>query len=88
MKFGDELGAANSGHVEAGDDEAEIAGKLRLLDQAERFRRIGNALHITEPPFEEGLAQKRLEWIVVHQQDCGHGVLNSALHWRGQLEFR
>jgi hypothetical protein len=74
--------------MEPGDDEAEIAGKLRLLNKTEGVGCVAHTLHAMEPPFKEGLAQKRLEWIVVHQQDCGHGVLNSALHWRGQLEFR
>ena len=43
VEFGDELGAADSGHVEAGDDEAEIAGEVRLFNQAKGFRRIADA---------------------------------------------
>lgn len=78
VEFGDELGTADAGHMEAGDDEAQIAGKLRLFNKAECFGCIANALHVMEPPLEEGFTQERLEWIVVHQQDCGHGVLNSA----------
>jgi len=51
VEFGDELGAADSGHVEAGDDEAEIAGEVRLFNQAKGFRRIADALHVMESPF-------------------------------------
>jgi hypothetical protein len=39
--------------MEAGDDEARIAGKLGLLNQAESLSRIAYALHIVETPFEE-----------------------------------
>jgi hypothetical protein len=66
VEFGDERGAADSGHLEARDDEAKISGKLGLLDQAEGLGCIANALDVVETPFEEGLAQERLEWIVVH----------------------
>jgi hypothetical protein len=52
VEFGDKLGTANSGHLEAGDDEAKIAGKLRLFDQAESLGCIADALHIVETPFE------------------------------------
>ena len=78
MELGDELGTADSGHLEAGYDEAEIVGEERLFNEAEGLGRIAHALHVLESPFEEGHTEERLEWIVVHQQDCGHGVLNSA----------
>ena len=53
VEFGNELGAADSGHMEAGDDAAKIAGKLGLLNQAEGLSRVAYALHIVETPFEE-----------------------------------
>ena len=51
VEFGDKLGTANSGHLEAGDDEAEIAGKLGLFNQAKGFGSIADALHVMESPF-------------------------------------
>jgi hypothetical protein len=78
MDFGYKLGTADSGHMEAGYDEAEIAGKLGLFNQTEGFRRIAYALHVIESPFKKGLAKERLEWVVIHQEDSRHGVLDSS----------
>lgn len=54
MELGDKLGTADSGHLEAGDDETEIACEERLFNKAEGFGRIAHALYVLESPFEEG----------------------------------
>jgi hypothetical protein len=78
VEFCDELRTADPGHMKSGDDETKVAGELRLFNEAESVGCIADALDIVETPFKKGFAQERLKWIVVHEQDCGHGVLNSA----------
>ena len=59
--------AADAGAVMAGDDQAEASGEQRLLHQAQRRRGVAGPPYVWKSPFQDGLAQKRLERVVVHQ---------------------
>jgi hypothetical protein len=69
VQFGDKGWAADAGKVVRGDDEAKAAGKQGLLDQAEGFCRVSDAMHVRESFFQNGLSYERLERIVVHQEN-------------------
>ena len=57
--------AANPSNVLAGDDQAQIRGKLRLFNQTERFSGIADSLDVGESILQDRLADKGLEGIVI-----------------------
>jgi len=67
MQLGDELRAADSRHVQTGDDKPEIVGKLGLLHQAKCLGCVPHPLYIVESPLQNRLAQEGLEGIVIYQ---------------------
>lgn len=67
MELGNKGGSGHAGHVRPSDDEAEMAGKLRLLKHAERLGRIGYPQHILESFLQNGFAHGRLKRVIVHQ---------------------
>ena len=55
MQLGHKGRPADAVRVVAGDDQAKIPGKLRLLDETESLGGIRNTPHIGESPFQNGL---------------------------------
>ncbi len=53
MEFRDEGWAADALHGVGGDDEPQFLGELRLLDEAEGFRCVGDARNMTKLPFQD-----------------------------------
>jgi hypothetical protein len=66
-QFFDKGRAAYSRHVMSGDDQAEIAGKLGLLDETESLDGVRNSAHVSEFPLQERLTKVSLKRVVVHQ---------------------
>jgi hypothetical protein len=55
-----------------GDDEAQLARELRLLNQAQRFGSVGHPANISKLPAKEGHHQRCLKGIVVHDKNGCH----------------
>jgi hypothetical protein len=70
MELRHERRTANSAHLMAGDDQAQVTGKERLLDKTERFGGVADTPHVGESPLKDGFALERPERIVVNEQDC------------------
>lgn len=52
MELGDEGRSTDAEHGVGGDDEAEIFGEMRLLNEAEGFSCIADADNIEELPLQ------------------------------------
>jgi hypothetical protein len=66
MHFGHECGCSESRQIQIRDNQAEFAGELRLLNHAESFYGIGDALNVVEPLFQHGDTSKGLKWIITN----------------------
>jgi len=49
-----------------------MAGKLRLLNQAESFSRVRNPLDIAKALFQRGFSDEGLQGVVVYKQNRWH----------------
>ncbi len=66
LKLGYEFRPPQSRAVMARDYQAEVAGEVRLFDQAQSFRRIRYANHVTKALFERRHPYERLKRIVIN----------------------
>lgn len=67
VQFGNKGRPADAGEVMPRNHQSQAVRKLWLLNQAQRFRGIGYPTDVGEAPFQNRLADERLERVVIHQ---------------------
>ena len=52
--------------IQIRDNQAELAGELRLLNHTESFYGVGNTLNVVELLFQQGDTSEILKWIITN----------------------
>lgn len=70
-ELADEGRAGEAGQTQADDDQGQIAGERGLIDEDEGLTGVGGALDGIEVALQGGAVRKRLQGVVVDQEDGG-----------------
>ena len=66
VHLGHERWSAEARHVQVRDNEAKLTREVWLLDHAEGFYRVSDALHVVELLFQRGHTHRGLKWIIIN----------------------